>query len=146
MKVILLQDVAKIGRRGEIADVPNGYAMNQLIPAKKAAPATGANLKKAQANQAAVAAGAADLASAFEVAKAALVTGPVTITATMNEQDHMFEAVSAESVVEAAKAAGTTITTQMVKFAEPIKSAGDHEVTLVSGDHSATFTITVTKA
>jgi large subunit ribosomal protein L9 len=146
MKVILLQDVAKIGRKGQIVDVPNGYAMNQLIPGKKAVPATGANLKKAQASQAAIAAGAVDVATAFEAAKAALNAGPITITATMNDQDHLFEAVSAEAVVAAAAQSGATITTAMVKFSEPIKSAGEHEVTLVSAEHSAPFVVTVTKA
>ena len=47
MKVILLRDVARLGRKGTVADVPTGYAMNQLIPSKSAAPATPENLKKA---------------------------------------------------------------------------------------------------
>jgi len=145
MKVILKQDVAKIGRKGEIAEVPNGYAMNSLIPQGKAAPATGANLKAAQATAAASAASSADSMAAFAAAKAALADG-VAIAATMNEQDHLFEAVSIDAIVSAAKTAGATITADMVSIAEPIKAAGDHEVTLTSGDQSATFTVTVTKA
>jgi len=145
MKVILLQDVAKIGTKGSVVEVPNGYAMNSLIPQRKATPATGANLKNAEAKTAAVAQDAADTETAFYAAKEALASG-VSIAATMNEQDHLFEAVSADSVVEAAKVAGATITADMVEFSEPIKAAGEHEVSLVSGDHKATFTVTVTKA
>jgi len=145
MKVILLQDVAKIGIKGSVVDVPNGYAMNSLIPQRKASPATGANLKNAEAKTAAVAQGAADTEAAFYAAKEALASG-VSITATMNEQDHLFEAISADKVVEAAKAAGAIITAEMVEFAEPVKVAGVHEVSLVSGGHQANFAVTITKA
>ena len=41
MKVILLQDVAKIGRRSEVVEVPDGYAQNKLIPKGMAQPAQG---------------------------------------------------------------------------------------------------------
>jgi peptidylprolyl isomerase len=52
MKVILLQDVAKIGKRFEVANVPDGYALNQLIPKRMAEPATPANMKKIERRQA----------------------------------------------------------------------------------------------
>ena len=45
MKVILLDDVAKLGRRGEVRDVADGYARNFLIPKKLALSATAGNLK-----------------------------------------------------------------------------------------------------
>ena len=52
MKVILLQDVAKIGRRFDVITVPDGYGMNQLIPKGMAKPATPENLKAIQAQTA----------------------------------------------------------------------------------------------
>ena len=60
MKVILLQDVAKIGKRFETVDVPDGYALNMLIPKRMAEPATPENLKRVDARRtkAAAAAGA----------------------------------------------------------------------------------------
>jgi large subunit ribosomal protein L9 len=45
MKVILLDDVAKVGRRGEVRDVSDGYARNFLIPKKLALSASAGNLK-----------------------------------------------------------------------------------------------------
>lgn len=146
MKVILLQDVAKIGLKGSIADVPNGYAMNSLIPNGKAAPATGGALKAAKVQAAASAAGAADAAASFASASKTLADNPLTIEATMNDQDHLFEAISADAVVAAAASAGATITADMVQFEQPIKAAGEHTVSLVAGSDSATFTLTVTKA
>ena len=48
MKVILLEDVDRLGKRGAILNVTNGYGRNFLIPRKLAAPATDANLKLAE--------------------------------------------------------------------------------------------------
>ena len=48
MKVILLKDVEKIGKIGEVKDVADGFARNYLIPGKLAAESTDSNLKKAQ--------------------------------------------------------------------------------------------------
>src|SRR5437899_12964586 len=45
MKIILLDDVAKVGRRGEVRDVSDGYARNFLIPKKLALSATAGNLQ-----------------------------------------------------------------------------------------------------
>jgi large subunit ribosomal protein L9 len=45
MKIILLDDVAKVGRRGEVRDVSDGYARNFLIPKKLALSASAGNLK-----------------------------------------------------------------------------------------------------
>ena len=52
MKVILLQDVAKIGRRFDIVEVPSGYGMNKLIPQGMAKPATPENVKAINAQSA----------------------------------------------------------------------------------------------
>jgi large subunit ribosomal protein L9 len=145
MKVILLQDVAKIGRRTEVVEVPNGYAMNQLIPNKKAEPATPANMKKISKVHAAVAAGAADVEAVFAAAKAGLAAATLEIAADMNEQDHMFQALTADEIVAAAGVAGTVVPADAIVFAEPIKSAGEHEVTLSMGVHTAAFTINVVK-
>ena len=48
MKVILLQDIARVGRKNEVKDVPDGHAQNFLIPRRLAEPANAGNLKKLQ--------------------------------------------------------------------------------------------------
>ena len=145
MKVILLQDVAKIGRKNEVVEVPNGYAMNQLIPSKKAEPATPANMKKISKVHAAIAANTSDMEAVFTAAKDALSAEPLQISAEMNEKEHLFQAVSDVDVVSAAEAKGIAITSAMVGFPEVVKSAGEHTVTLQHGSHSAPFTISVVK-
>lgn len=146
MKVILLKDVAKIGLRHEIVDVPNGYATNKLIPMKQAEPATPANLKKVGKVHAAKAGAAASVEAVFTAAKEALAAEPLTIPADMNEQEHLFKAIDAADVVKAAEAKGIAITSQMIGFPEVVKSAGEHTVALQAGEHNASFTINVVKA
>lgn len=146
MKVILLQDVAKIGRRAAVVEVPDGYALNQLIPKKMAEPATAANLKRVERMRATATASKEAGEARFDAAIAALKAQTLSIAASVNEQGHCFKAVSEADVVEAAKAAEVDIDTTMVSFAAPIKELGKHEVMLVSGARKEVFTIEVTKA
>jgi len=145
MKVILLQDVAKIGKRGAIVEVPDGYAQNQLIPKRMAEPATPENLKRAQKASSEKAASAEAEATAFLAAVDALKDKTVTIATDVNEKNHLFKAVSVEDVVVAMAAAGVKMSAQSIRFTAPIKEAGTHEVPLVHGEHVATATITVIK-
>ena len=142
MKVILLQDVAKIGRRFEVTTVPDGYALNMLLPKGMAETATPENLKKLKARtQKAVAAGAAS-DSAFSEALETLQGKTLTITAELNEQGHMFEALKASAIVEAAAGAGATLTEEQITL-DAIKEAGVHEVAVAHGDHSGAIKIEV---
>ncbi|MFT5832312.1 MAG: large subunit ribosomal protein L9 [Candidatus Paceibacteria bacterium] len=146
MKVILLQDVAKIGLRNEVVDVPNGYAANKLIPMKQAEPATPANLRKVGKVNAAKAGAVADTAVVFNAAKEALSAEALEIKADMNEQEHLFKAIDAADIVTAAGAKGITVAPQMIGFPEVVKSAGEHTVALQAGSLNASFTINVVKA
>lgn len=146
MKVILLQDVAKIGKKGDIAEVPNGYAMNSLIPQGKVTPATGSAVRMAEGKAAAAAADAADTAAAFTTTIKTLQSSPITIPTNANAQGHLFKAISAEAIAAAATQSGATIDAKAIHIAEPIKSVGDHTITLRHGDTSADVIITVTAA
>lgn len=145
MKVILLRDVAKIGRRGSIVEIPDGYALNQLIPKKMAEPATLVNKKRIEKLQAEVAAGKeADMAK-FEEAKKALLANKVVVSTEANEQGHLFKAVSAKDIAEAAAAAGVVVEVALIAIDKPIKEVGDHTVHLVQGDTKADIIIEVAK-
>ena len=143
MKIILLQDVAKIGRRYEIVEVPDGYAMNQLIPKKMAEAATPANVKRVEKMSKDKADSAAADSEAFAAAVATINATPITITLEANEQGHLFKAVSAEDVMIAARGVGAVITEEMVSFDSPIKEIGEHEVALKHGEDTELITITV---
>jgi large subunit ribosomal protein L9 len=145
MKVILVRDVAKIGRRNQIVEVPDGYAQNQLIPKKWALPATPQNLKRIEALNAGIAASKESKEEIFLAAIEKLKSVGISIVAEANNQGHLFKAIHEKDVVLAAKAVGVQLEVAAVKIASVIKSIGDHEVTLVHGAHKIPYTITIDK-
>ena len=143
MKIILLQDVAKIGRRHEVVEVPNGFAANQLIPKRMAEPATTANLKRVEKMHADKVVSAEASSESFKTAIETIKATQITITVEANDQGHLFKAVSAGEVSVAAQAVGAVVTEDMIEFSAPVKEVGDHEVTLKQADQHATITISV---
>lgn len=144
MKVILLQDVAKIGRKNAVVEVPDGYAQNQLIPRRMAKPATPENLKAAQVLAKNKEASEATSAAKYEATKKALADTKVTIVApNKNKQGHLFAAIQKGQVIEAINKAGIVVDPDMVELPRPIKEVGEHEIKLSHGDKSGTFIIKV---
>jgi large subunit ribosomal protein L9 len=144
MKVILLRDVAKLGRRNSVIEVPDGFALNKLIPQKMAVPATAENLKKVHARTDHVEHSVAEKTDKFKTMIKALEHQPVTLHADANAQDHLFKAVKAPEVVTALSAIGYTIDATMVEM-EPIKSLGTHVVTLKSGAEKGNITLSINR-
>lgn len=101
MKIILLQDIQKVGVRGAVADVADGYANNVLIPKKLALPATPANIAKAEKEKAVLREKGA-LDSALAKSLLAEIDGKsVSIQARANERGGLFEAIHPRQVAEA---------------------------------------------
>jgi large subunit ribosomal protein L9 len=144
MKVILLQDVAKLGRRHSIVTVADGRGLNQLIPKGWALPATPVNLKKVEAQNAKVSANTKLSESKFKEAADALKALTIEVEAAANAQGHLFEAIKPEKIVEALAAQGLIVSAQDIVIETPIKSIGAHEITLSHKSNHSTFTITVT--
>lgn len=143
MKVILLRDVAKIGRRFEIKEVPDGFALNKLIPQKYAEAATPANVKRImERNKNDVLHTSLKKETAEAIAQACALK-PLVIPMEANDQGHLFQGVHASDVVKSAQTEGLSIDPASLKFAEPIKSLGDHSVSLVVGAENHTLAITV---
>lgn len=145
MKVILLQDVAKIGKRSELVEVPDGYALNQLIPKHMAEPATAANQKRIERLQKDAASKQEQDKTRFEAAIKALTEKSVTIHTEANELGHLFKAVNEKDIADAAQDAGVDIDAAMIVVGAPIKDVGEHTVELIRGDQKSTFTIEVIK-
>jgi large subunit ribosomal protein L9 len=143
MKVILQQDVARIGRRHEMVEVPDGYALNQLIPKGLAIAATKQNQKQKAAKLDKVAAVADEAMSQFATACAALAAEPLQLSGNADEQGHLYAALHEADIVAAAAEKGYSITEGMVHIAIPIKAVGDHEVTLAYQGESRPITVTV---
>ncbi|MEZ4104619.1 MAG: 50S ribosomal protein L9 [Candidatus Paceibacterota bacterium] len=143
MKVILLRDVAKIGRRFEVVNIPDGYALNSLIPKKDAEPATPANLKRIEKQKTKTASNReADLAD-FKIKAEKLCAKPLEIPAEINEIGHLFQSIHASDIVMAAKNCDITLSENTIVIDKPIKEAGEHSVTLKLHDTTYKLPIVV---
>ena len=103
MKVILLEDVKSLGKKGEVVNVSEGYARNMILPKKLGVEATPKNLndlKLQKANDAKIA--QEQLEAAREFAKN-LEDKKVTLTLKVGEGGKTFGSVSAKEIAEAAK-------------------------------------------
>jgi large subunit ribosomal protein L9 len=143
MKVILTRDVAKLGRRNSIAEVPDGYALNKLIPSGMALAATAENLKKVQAHTEKQTANKMTEVADFKVAVAALKENPVSIPVEANAQDHLFKAVKAQDIAIALASAGHAIPVDAITLREPIKALGVYQIPVALGGVHDEITITI---
>lgn len=146
MKVILLKDVAKIGRRHDVVEVPNGHALNMLIPKGLAQAATPENVKRVKAQAAVAGASQANKEEAFQTALALIEDKPVVVSAPANEKGHLFEALKVSSVAGAIGGHGAVVSEDQIKIDSPIKEIGEHEVTLHEGAVSKKITVLVEAA
>jgi len=131
MKVILLEDVKSLGKKGEIVEVSNGYARNFILPKKKGIEATTKNLndlKLQKANEAKIA--AEQLEEAKQLA-ANISTKEVTVKMKVGEGGKTFGAVSTKEIAAAVKEQlGLDLDKKKMQLQEPIKSLGYHIVKL----------------
>lgn len=145
MKVILLRDVARLGKRYSIIEVPDGFALNKLLPQGLAQAATPENVKRVNAREKEVAAHAAADEVSLRAALKQLNDNPLIILAEANEQGHLFKAIKSADVSDAAKIKGIAIEAAVIQIANPIKSTGLHEIAVKKGGVNGAFTITVNK-
>lgn len=129
MKVILLQDVKSVGKKGEIIDANDGYARNFLLPKKFAVEANSKNLndlKLQNANQEKVA--AEKLKDAQEFAKD-LETKSVTVYIKAGEGGKAFGSVSGKEIVAAFKEqCGLELDKKKLVLEEPLRNFGTYNV------------------
>jgi len=134
MKVILLRDVAKLGRRNEIVVVADGYGMNKLVPAGLAKPATPENIKAHKSQVTSAESAKVESAEAFKDLVTALTDVTVTITMEANEEGRLFQAVKAGTIAVAiSKKVDREVKSEQVVLGDPIKSTGEHVITIASG-------------
>lgn len=128
MKVILLEDVKSLGKKGDLVEINNGYARNFILPKKLGVEATGKNvndLKLAKAHEQKVA--AENLAAAKELAEQ-IGTKCLAMTMKIGENGKSFGAISTKEIAQAAKdQLGLELDKKKIA-ADPIKELGEHSV------------------
>ncbi|MDO4489494.1 MAG: 50S ribosomal protein L9 [Lachnospiraceae bacterium] len=129
MKVILLEDVKSLGKKGTIVNVSDGYARNMLLPKKLGVEATPKNLndlKLQKKHEEKVAQEILDAAKALAVKVEA---GEVTVTIKTGEGGRVFGSVSAKEIAEAAKAQlSLELDKKKIQLEGPIRELGVREV------------------
>ena len=125
MKVILLEDVKALGKKGQVVNVSDGYARNLLLPKKLGVEATGKNmndLKLQKAHEDKVAQENLDAAKAFAEE---LKDKQVTVGIKVGEGGRTFGSISAKEIAEAAKAQlGYELDKKKLQLSAPIKELG----------------------
>lgn len=147
MKVILLEDVKSLGKKGEIVNVSDGYARNFILKTKKGVEANAANLntlKLQKANDEKVA--KENLEAARELG-GRLSASPVEIRIKAGEGGKLFGAIATKEIAAAVKEQhGLDVDKKKIVLEEPIKELGTHIVKVkLHKDVTAELTVKVTE-
>jgi large subunit ribosomal protein L9 len=146
MEVILKEDVPKLGHRGEVVRVAEGYGRNFLLPKKLAIEATAANRAVIeQMKQSAVRKSAVEKADADALAKQ-LDGAALSFQRKAGEKDHLFGSVTSSDIAEALERKGFNIDRRKIQLDEPLKSIGEFEVAVrLHRDVTSKVKVTVEK-
>ena len=130
MEVILREELEKLGTRGSIVKVPDGYARNYLLPKKLAVLATDANRKIVeQERQAWLRKEAKVKADAEDLAK--LLSGiTLTFRHKVGENDQLFGSVTGRDIAESLEKQNFHVDRRKIVLDEPIRTLGEHKVTV----------------
>ncbi len=130
MEVILREDIDKLGARGSVVNVANGYARNFLLPKRLAVAATDSNKKIVeQEREAYVRREAKAQGDAEDLAKL-MANVTLTFRHRVGENEHLFGSVTAKDIADALEAQRFHIDRRKVHLEEPIRTLGQHKVSL----------------
>jgi large subunit ribosomal protein L9 len=128
MEVILKEDIEKLGHRGDVVKVADGYGRNFLLPRKLAIEATKGNktvieqMKASAVRRSAAEKGEAEiLAKQFE-------SVALEFARKVGEKDHLFGSVTSADIAEALQGRGFNVDRRKIQLDEPIRSLGDFDI------------------
>lgn len=129
MRVVLLQDVPRLGGAGEVKDVASGYARNFLIPRKLAELATPAVLKRVEAIRGAEERRHALLDAEITTLAETLDGLEITLKARVGATERLYGAVTSGDIAEEIqRVTGQEIDKRKIELEEPIRQVGEYEV------------------
>lgn len=145
MKVILLKNVDKLGKEGDLVEAKSGYARNFLFPNKAAIEATPENMKNWKEMKAKEAADEAARVEEAEAQKKELESKVVDLKAKGGANGKLFGAITAKDIADRMNAIfGVKIDKKKIVLSENIKTTGKHKVTVkLHGDISADVDVVI---
>ena len=128
MQIILQEDVEKLGTRGQVVDVAEGYARNFLLPRKLALEASAGNMKRLEKMRATFAKKEATEKGDAQKLAELLAGVSLELTRKAGENDQLFGSVTSGDISEALAAKGFNVEKRKIALADPIKVVGDFEI------------------
>ena len=128
MKVILTQDVAKLGKSGEMKTVTDGYATNFLIPRKLAVPAAGGAFRAWQHDIASREDKRKREREEAEIAATRISSTTLTMGVKVGEGGKLYGSITAKDIADALGRRGITVDRHKIELDEPLKSLGTYKV------------------
>ena len=128
MKVILREDVEKLGKAGDVVKVADGYGRNFLIPRRLAVLANLRNLKTLDHDRRTIETRSKKTRKTAEAMAATLSAVSLTLPAKAGEEGKLFGAITSRDIAEALGKAGLTVDRKAIQLADPIKQVGDYKV------------------
>ncbi|MDO8493503.1 MAG: 50S ribosomal protein L9 [bacterium] len=146
MKVVLLKDIPKVGKKYDIKDVSDGHGRNFLIRNKLAELATPHSLRMVEDMKGKITAQKNIEEAQVEAGLAKLSKAKITLKGKANEEGHLFAGIKAEELSDAIKdQTGLTVSFEHINLDKPVKMVGEHEVEVSMGSKKAKFKLTVEK-
>src|SRR5919198_5690553 len=133
MQLVLTEDVANLGKQGDVVEVKPGYGRNYLLPQGLATIPTEHNLRLLERYKQRVQAAREARIADLRVLAEQIQRLTVTVEANANEEGHLYGSVGAPEISKALKDRNLSVTTDMVRLEGPIKEIGLYEVKLNLG-------------
>src|SRR3989344_5232753 len=146
MRVIFLQDVPRVGKRNDIKEISDGYALNFLFPRKLATPATTEAVTELEQRK-------KEIVVEREVEENLLMRNleeikgkTITISGKANEKGHLFSAIHKKEIVEAMqKEHRAEVNEEFIDLEKPIKEVGEFEIPIKIKNKKSSFRLVVEK-
>lgn len=128
MKVLLKRDVPKVGKKGELLEVKEGYARNFLIPNGLAVEATGGTMKQYEEGKKAEEHRKAKEKEEAQALSAKIKGTTITLKHKAGEEGRLFGSITSAEVAEALHQKGFQIDKKQIVLDDPIRLVGSHDV------------------
>ncbi|MFH1402144.1 MAG: 50S ribosomal protein L9 [Patescibacteria group bacterium] len=143
MKIILLQDVAKFGKKFEVKNASDGYALNFLLPQRLARLATKQAIKELEAERK-----KEEETKNAEIAelknKLGKLKKPIEIKAKANKEGKLFASLDKKEIAQAIQEkTGLNINPKILELEKPIKIAGEHKVKIKIGEEETELSLNI---
>jgi large subunit ribosomal protein L9 len=144
MKVILTEDIPKLGKTGDTVEVARGYGRNYLVPQGKAVLATGKNVKTVEHKRRLLKRKAEMMRKEAEGLAEKIRGITVSVARKVVEEGKLYGSVTVSDLLQALADRGVVLERKQIKLDEPIKALGEYKVPVkYHADVEAEFTVQV---